>query len=140
MDFLKDKFKLIFITSFLILVGCSNPNIKRIESISGIKLEEYLTKIEVIEQWNDFNGNGNKIIIYKIEKEKVNFITNSLTLKGFNTFNMNNDSTDLFSNSELAPFLKNSEGVYKDNWFQNEFTTIIIDTVNKKLIYFFTIM
>lgn len=112
----------------------------KMESITGVHLSNLLEKQDEVNQWNDFNGNGYKIVTYSIEKERVLEVFNTCKLKGFSAFEVNQDSSALYSNTELLPFIKNSNGIYKTEWIENEITTVVIDTTNNKLFYFYSVL
>lgn len=112
----------------------------KMESITGVQLSNLLEKQDEVNQWNDFNGNGFKIVTYSIEKERVLEVFTTCKSKGFTAFGGNEDSSALYSNTELLPFIENSNGIYKTEWIENEITTVVIDTTNNKLFYFYSVL
>lgn len=141
MAFLKDKFiRLSVLLLLLYFVSCNNPEMTKMESVTGIQLSNCLKKQDEVYQWNDFNGNGYKIVTYSIENEKVIDVFNTSKSNGFIAFGVNQDNSALYSNTELLPFIKNSNGIYITEWIENEITTIVIDTTNNKLFYFYSVL
>lgn len=133
--------KLIFFAFLIFLFGCSNPDIKKIESLTGLRINKQISKQDEIHQWNDFNGNGHKIIVYKINDKYIKEVYDSLSNRGFQPYTQNKDkSGEVFSNSEIAPYIKNSNGLFKTEWIEDEITTIVIDSTNSKLIYYYSVL
>lgn len=141
MDFLKDNILKFLILPLFFISGCFNPQIERIEIITGLDLSEYLTKQDERNQWNDFNGDGYKVILYKIDNYIIEELVASARNKKFKYYDEDDyESSSFLSNSKFTTLLNNSKGFYKTIWGNNEIETVIIDTTDNKLIYSFTVL
>lgn len=89
------------------------------------------------EFWNDFNGNGFKILIFRFSD--VDYFTVFYNSKKFEKFDFN-DVDNPFSNSEITEFILGGHGFYKTIRNKQESVTVIIDLKNRKLIYYYISM
>lgn len=139
MVILQDKayIKLTFIIFFYLLIGCGNNSITKIERFCGFKVGENLILIEKQENWNEFNGDGYKYKVYKVER-LIDSIDEKAIENGFKKFNSNIENP--FSKSEFNSQTKNSIGFYKTQWEEQKTTTVVIDTINQKIIYYYSLM
>lgn len=136
MDNLKGK--IIGLIFSLLFFGCgNNHDIKEAEKIIGFKLSSKVKFEKKKEHWNDFNGNGFKILIYGFSD--VNYFTVLNNSKKFNEFDFSNTDNP-FSNSEVTEFIKGGQGFYKSINNEQESKSVIIDLENKKVIYYYISM
>ena len=135
MDFRIDKYLLISIV--LIFFACSSDKTKEIEDYSGIDLQNKITFVKDTSHWNNFNGNGFKVLIYEIKNDNLNEIIQSA--KQLKYKNLKSYDSE-FSNFDITPYIKASQGLFKTEWLDNEIKTIVLDTVNSKLIYYYSIL
>lgn len=131
------KSKLLFVCTLAFVMGCVEPELKRIKKLTGLDLQTKILKEKEINQWGDFKGDGHKLILYNITNQYMNEIIDSVSNRGFKQLNK---TSETFSNTVLEPFIGNSDGFHKTQWLDNEIITIVIDTSRNKLIYYFEIM
>lgn len=119
----------------VIILGCSY-DIKSAEEFSGIKLKNNVIIKKDTSYWNDFNGNGFKYVVFEPKDEQsFKLIINNAKSLNFKKFNANQ-----YPDPELRQLLKNGKGYFKFEWHNNETKTFVIDTVNKKIIYYYVVM
>lgn len=126
---LKKTLLLLFLSLFL--NSCSDADLKSIQANFGISIDnisdEYLEK----EQWNDFNGDGYRMVVYCVDKQKESALLNDMKSKG---------GIFIKKGSTFNPFLEKyitSDSVMclsKDN--ANETHELVFDTNNSKLYYY----
>ncbi len=138
MDTLKDK-TLIIVAILMFFTSCNNSKITEIETFSNLDLKGKITFKEKAEKWNDFNGNGYKVMIYSIEDNNLSELLKISKEIGFKKYNTNLNNNE-FTNSELKPYIGESTGLYKTKWKDNEIKTVIIDSTHRKLIYYYNIL
>ncbi len=131
----KNNFLIIII---LLLIGTScNPTISDMENIVGMKLKDKISFQKKEEQWIPFNGDGYKIMIYKIKENELKTIIEKSKENGFDCYEA--DSLDNFSNSYIYPFIEHSKGYYKIICIEDEIKTVFIDSTHSRLIYYLVI-
>jgi hypothetical protein len=117
----------------LLFLSCQNKSVENIEKILGCSVEKKIVFDEKKEQWNDFNGDGYKIMTYTIKEHHFRSIVNTIESKGFNKYDGRCDES--LSKSEVYPIVKSGAGFYKRRNVNDEVETLFIDTINKKMIY-----
>jgi len=124
--------KLLFLISFF---SCSFSPINHIEKFSGLSLKNNFISIKDTSQWVDFNGNGFRLIVLKPENQAAfHSIINEAKHLNYKNF----DARE-FTHSEMAPYIKNGKGYYKYSWQNDEIQSIVIDTINSKIVYYLSI-
>lgn len=133
-----NKVYLMVVAMIMFFSSCQNKSLATVESFIGIKLKDKVSFESKSEQWNDFNGNGHKVMIYKINEGQLQSIVEESRKMGFKEYNTNNEN-DYFSKSTLAPFITESNGLYKTQEENNEVHTVLIDMTNGKVYYLLVI-
>lgn len=128
-----NKFYLI-VAIMMFFSSCQDKSVSTMESFIGMKLKDKISFDSKSEQWNDFNGNGHKIMIYKVKEGQLELIAKESREKGFKDYDTNNEN-DYFSKSTLATFIENSNGLYKTKEENNEVHTVLIDMTNGKIFH-----
>ena len=113
------------------LQGCSVRNKVVVEEICGFKVKTKINFLEEHENWM-FGGDGHKTTIYSINPENLNYILYNARLNNFEPFDNSNNP---FPNYEIKPYIKNGRGLYKSIFEENVYKSVLIDSVNQKLIY-----
>ncbi|TAM92958.1 MAG: hypothetical protein EPN39_21210 [Chitinophagaceae bacterium] len=88
------------------------------------------------EHWNNFNGDGYRVEVYKIldpEYFKRKFNDN------FKVFDFRKKDNPL-KNTNYSEYIENGAGFYKSLWNKDEIKTVVIDTVNNKFLYYYCSM
>lgn len=124
---------LIFLFS---LSACKQYNTDEIEKYFNLTLSENLDFVTVDEQWNDFNGNGEKVVLFNINKEQVQKLYVLAKSQGFKEVNIDS-VTEKFTKIELKHISGNV--IYKTIFIENEVRTLVIDTLNGKVSYYYSI-
>ena len=138
MDNLKDKIVIFTFSIFSIfLSGCDNHDIKEAEKLSGLNLNNKVKFEKKKEQWNNFNGNGFKILVYNITD--INYFNNHKNNKNITEFDFC-DRNNPFANSEITEFINNGKGYYYSFFSEQESKILVVDMKNGKMIYYYTSM
>lgn len=119
------------------IFSCESQHLIDAEKIFNHSLEGKVEYIEKEENWNDFNGNGYRTEVYRILD--LNFIKEKSKEEDFKLFDFKNTDNPL-NNTEYSKFLKNGAGFYKTIWLEDEIRTVVVDTLNKKFVYYYSIM
>lgn len=128
------RHKSIFIMACaLLFLSCQNKSIENIEKIIGCSVEKKIVFDKKTEQWNDFNGDGGKIMTYTIKEHHFRSIVNTIESRGFNKYDGRYDES--FRKSEVYPNIKSGAGFYKCRNIDDVIEILFIDTINKKMIY-----
>ena len=64
-----NKFQVFILVASLFLVGCESEK-KRIDILTDSKLSHGLTEDYRSEKWNEFNGDGYKLVVYSSDKRE----------------------------------------------------------------------
>lgn len=134
MDTLTDNKIYLIVAIMMFFSSCQNKSVTIMESFTGMKLKDKISFDSKSEQWNDFNGNGHKVMIYKVKEGQLESIAKESRKKGFKDYDTNEENNH-FSKSTLAPFIENSSGLYKTKEENNEIHTVLIDMTNGKIFY-----
>ena len=88
MGILKEIKKSILFMVLLSAIACNgNTNkLNLIDSLTGIKISNQLTFLQEKEEWNDFNGDGYRNCIYKINDEYCSLLLEKLKKEGLCLF------------------------------------------------------
>jgi hypothetical protein len=138
MDTLADNRIFLILAFMLFFSACQNKSVTIMESFIGMKLKDKISFDSKSEQWNDFNGNGHKVLIYNIKEGHLKSIAKESRERGFLNYDTNEENNH-FSKSTLSPFIENSIGLYKTKEVKNEIHTVLIDMTNGKIFYLLTI-
>ena len=128
MDFKKI---LLLLFLFLFLDSCSDDNLKSISTNLGINIDDISGKYIEKEQWNEFNGDGYRMTVYFVDKQKESSLLNDMKSKG---------GIFIKRNCNINPLLKGyitSDSVMclsKDK--ANETYELVFDNTNLKLYYY----
>ncbi len=117
------------------LFSCLFSPINNIEKFSGLSLKKNFISIKDTSQWIDFNGNGFRLIVLKPENQGAF----QSVIDEAKRLNYKNFDARKFTNPEIAPYVKNGKGYYKFSWQEDEIQSIVIDTINSKIIYYLSI-
>jgi|GEM_PF-2135296 hypothetical protein len=128
---------LIFLILFS-LVSCRNSTIEDVEEYGQLRLDENTKCLTEIKEWNDYNGNGYEIIVFKIEKNDVINLTSTLKSKEYVYYNTLQSELP-FKETELGKLLINSSGYYLIKKLENEERIIVVDFENNKLYYSYSV-
>jgi len=138
------KGKILIIGMLVFFTGCRDNNKTEIETICGFKVSDKIILSSQDEKWDDWQGDGNKTVVYDItnvnyfeQKIKGNskFIPYDLTDPNDIHFRYYQEAKD-----DLSKLLKNGSGYYRYLEDKNVSRKIMIDLKNKKLIYSYTII
>lgn len=110
-------FAIIVLMSFL-GISCTNP-ISEMEKLVGMPMKEALTPIAEEEQWNEFNGDGYKIKVYRVKRDYLKRYYTAFESKGFNEYDPAS-----WKQSEMYRHIKGSHGLYKRFTNNNEYTCV----------------
>jgi hypothetical protein len=136
MDNLKDKILMLFVS--ISLFGCISHDVKEAEKMVGFAVSKQIKYETKTEYWNDFNGEGFKIIVYKIKN--LDYFIQHIKTDKFNEFDFN-DTNNPFAKSEIAAFITNGKGYYITlSKEQVYYKAVVIDLFNKQLIYYYVSM
>jgi hypothetical protein len=120
------------------LVSCRNSTIEDVEEYGQLRLDENTKCLTEIKEWNDYNGNGYEIIVFKIEKNDVINLTSTLKSKEYVYYNTLQSELP-FKETELGKLLINSSGYYLIKKLENEERIIVVDFENNKLYYSYSV-
>ncbi|RRC96768.1 hypothetical protein EII32_11070 [Prevotella sp. OH937_COT-195] len=136
MDIRKDRFMRNFTLFILciIFIACERSSLKRAENVLNFPLNNSVCFLQEYEYWNDFNGNGFRIEVYNILD--MNYIRNMSEKSHLKSFNCNKKNDEL-RNSEYSKFINNGAGFYKTIWKDDNIETVVIDTLNKKFLFYY---
>lgn len=124
----------IYILSLLtFLFGCKRYNTSELEDFFHLPLSDKIEFLKVDEQWNDFNGDGEKVVVFKIKSKEINAILKSARENDFKVTNIDIDEK-IFTARQLK-YIK-GEVLYKTIHKPNETNTVAIDSLNGILTYF----
>lgn len=133
MGILKEIKKSILFMVLLSAIACNgNTNkLNLIDSLTGIKISNQLTFLQDKEEWNDFNGDGYRICIYKINDEYCSLLLEKLKKRGFMSF----------SEEHIDTIFNGRTGIYKSYQVDDdEIYTIYVDSANNELILMYEIL
>lgn len=134
MDTLKGNLAILIL--LFSLSGCKRYNTDEIEKYFNLPLNENLEFVTIDEQWNDFNGDGEKVVLFKTDKEQAQKLYDIAKSQGFKEVNTNS-ATENFTKRELKHI--NGNVLYKTLFIENEVMTLVIDTLNGKVSYYYSI-
>jgi hypothetical protein len=123
---------------FLVFIfsGCKRYNMERIEDIFSLTLNGKIKYEKIEEQWNDFNGDGYKIINFKIDKSEQAQLIDEAIKAGF----VKIPYEDLKSNFNTAELKYLECDVYTNTkYMTNQTERITIDSCNNLLIYYYAL-
>ena len=122
----------------IFLGSCARHNIEDIELICNFKVASKINYYSTFEHWNDFNGDGIKIITFNIISDDMSYFKQNGEKENFKIFNMLEKDCP-FKDSVLAPYLSDGTGIYKSIFGKNEEKTVIIDLKNKVFLYYYDV-
>ncbi|NDW19460.1 hypothetical protein D0T53_11145 [Dysgonomonas sp. 216] len=139
-----NKKMLVILGLMSMLSCCKKYNIDRINTFVGSDIGNKINFIKKYEQWDDFQGDGCSFLIFSIKDEYKKDITENLENRKWNSYEASLDYP-LFKSEisfkknekEIIEYLKNGKGFYKREVDCKEVNTIIVDTVNNKLFYYY---
>lgn len=117
--------------------SCTNNHLSDAEKIVGYSLKGKVEFLNKDEKWNDFNGNGYRVEVYKILD--TTYFINKPIKEGFKSFDFNKTDNPL-NNTDYSEFIENGAGVYKTVWIGDDIKIIVVDTVNNKFLYYYSYM
>ena|SRR5690554_542268 len=130
------KFITALIISFM-FASCTNNHLSDAEKIVGYSLKGKVEFLNKDEKWNDFNGNGYRVEVYKILQSS--YFKERYTKEDFKSFDFKNIDNPL-NNTDYSEFITNGAGFYKTVWIEDDIETVVIDTVNNKFLYYYSHM
>lgn len=100
------------------------------EELLGMKLAGKVIFVDRQEQWIDFNGDGEKVVIFNVKD------TNTLHRKVGEMTPYDQDWAGLaFANSLLAPILQHTAGYYMEKREGDMVQSLFYDTIGQRLVY-----
>lgn len=123
---------------FLLFIfsSCRRYNMERIEDTFSLTLNGKIKYENIEEQWNDFNGDGYKIIIFKIDNSEQAQLIDDAIKADFIKIPYE-DLKSNFNTTELKYFECN---VYTNTkYMTNQTERITIDSCNNLLIYYYAL-
>jgi hypothetical protein len=121
----------------MFLLGCSSHDVKETEKMIGFAVPGKIKYEKKIEQWDNFHGDGFKVIVYKIKD--LDYFIQHIKVDKFNEIDFN-DPNNPFAKSEIVPFVTNGKGFYISVLTDQEDKSVVIDLTNQKLIYYLILM
>lgn len=135
MVILKDRIiGLILILMFT--VGCAGSSVKYVENSSGLKLKGKINLEKKTEHWNEFNGNGYRLMVYKVDSIYLNQISMDAKALNFIDYDIS-EGVNPFGDLLVDTILNMGNGSYKITWNDNEITIIVVDQKNMKIICYY---
>ena len=134
MDILKGN--LVILILLFSLSGCKRYDTDEIEKFFNLPLKDNLEFVTVDEQWNDFNGDGEKVVLFKIDKTEAKKLYIIAKAQGFKEINTNS-ATENFTKRELKYI--NGNVLYKTHFKENEVRTLVIDSLNGKVTFYYSV-
>jgi len=138
MDIQTDKIVGLLII-LLLTCGCSNQNIGYMENSYELDLKRKVSIEQKHECWNEFNGNGYKLIQYKIKANYLEQITENAMLLEFEDFDMSKGKNP-FNGLKVDTLLRCRKGFYKSIWKDDEISIVAIDPTAEILVFYFAII
>jgi hypothetical protein len=127
-----NKNKILMLLVSMFLFGCSSHNVKEIEKMIGFAVYGKIKYETKTEQWDNFHGDGFKVIVYKIKD--LDYFIQHIKADKFNKFDFNDPNNPLVD-WDVMPFITNGKGFYISVFTDREYRLIVIDLINQKLIY-----
>lgn len=131
MDTLKGNLVILFL--LFCLPGCKRYDVDEIEKYFNLPLKDNLEFVKVDEQWNDFNGDGEKVVLFTLGKVEAQKLYLRAKKEGFKEV-CTRTSPENFTKRELKYIGGNV--LYKTLFIENEIRTLVIDTLNCKVTYY----
>ncbi len=125
----------VFVLILFMWTSCTNSSISEMEELVGIPMKEALNPICDECHWNDFNGNGYKIEVYHISQKYLKRYGSVFKSSGFCEY----DPT-MWKQSEIYPYIKNSNGLYKIFNKNDEIKYVFLNMSACTIIYFVNIL
>src|SRR5574344_849737 len=132
MDILKGN--LVILILLFSLSGCKRYDTDEIEKLFNLPLKDNLEFVTVDEQWNDCHGDGEKVVLFKIDKTEAKKLYIIAKAQGFKEINTNS-ATENFTKRELKYI--NGNVLYKTHFKENEVRTLVIDSLNGKVTFYY---
>lgn len=120
----------------LSLLGCKRYDIDELEKLFNLPLKNKLEFVTVDEQWNDFNGDGEKVVLFKIDKTEAKKLYAIAKAQGFKEINTNS-TIENFTERELKYI--NGHVLYKTHYKEDEARRLVIDSLNAKVTYYYSV-
>lgn len=132
----------IFVLYIFLFTSCTNSEIKDIENFSELDLKNKMTYNTRYDEWQSFTGDGCAVILYNIKSEYQPVIYSEIKANGWTSFGEENEEYPYSSDFKLQKYKieKNQywkKGFYKRVDLNNEIHSIIIDTTNNTLLYYY---
>jgi hypothetical protein len=131
MDTLKDR--ILFLSILLSLAACSRYDFEDLDNSFNVNLRNKVKFVKVDEQWSD-NGDGEKVVVFKLNKSYAKEIFNDAETHGFKLVNINKEREN-FTKRELKYI--GGEVLYKTIFKGDEVKTLTIDTLQGKIIFYY---
>jgi hypothetical protein len=129
--------KILILLTSIFFAGCCYNFEKEIEKMIGFSVSGKIKYETKTEQWDGFQGNGFRVIVYKIKD--LNYFIQHIKVDKFNEVDFNNPNNP-FAKSEILPFVINGKGFYVSVYTDQKYELVIIDLTNQKLIYHYVFM
>ena len=126
---------LTYLLIIALIFSCENIT-DRIEEFSHFNIRHKFIIIHTEERWNNFNGNGYRLIIMR-PLNKCYF--EEIKIKAKN-INYQDYCKDKYNHLNISDCVRNTKGLCKEQWDKNEIRSIIVDTINEVLIYYHVIL
>ena len=115
----------------LFLNSCSDANLQSIQANFGISIDDTFGKYIEKEQWNNFNGDGYRMVVYYVNKQKEHSLLNDMKSKG---------GIFIKRNCNLNPLLKGyftaDSIMFLSKDSANETYELVFDNTNSKLYFY----
>ena len=120
-------------------VGCAGSSVKYVENSSGLKLKGKINLEKKTEHWNEFNGNGYRLMVYKVDSIYLNQISMDAKALNFIDYDIS-EGVNPFGDLLVDTILNMGNGSYKITWNDNEITIIVVDQKNMKIICYYNFL
>lgn len=118
----------------LLFISCDNSKIETIKSKFDINLENVENYHIEESHWNDFNGDGFRIISYNVNKENKRNFSDIFKFRG-GIYN----KKDFFSNSELEKYIESDSVLYLCKEYNDETHILLFEEKKSIVIYYYEI-
>ena len=126
------NYKIFFLT-FLMFLSCNDSNLtSKIESIFDLEVSKSIKYVSKKEEWNEFNGDGYRIVNYIVEDGYNWEIQLLMKTKGAVY-----RSRDYFVCSELENVIISDSVLYLTKEKLGESHILLYDSTQKTFVYFF---
>lgn len=118
----------------LLLISCDNSRIEIIKSEFDINLENVENYQIEKNHWNDFNGDGFRVILYNVNKENKRNLIDIFKFRG-GIYKWK----DFFQNSELEKYIESDSVLYLCKEYNDETHILLFEEKKSIIVYYYEI-